>query len=261
MNARDFDDAHPRKRNLSNPQSSSEKDRCRERYQNPFQQNSTIFSNYSPKPKKIKLSDNLLPNLLEKMNVDVNEDVETSGINHKKLGPSGFSPNGRKSPDKILNKSEFRSVFQSQALQKIQEDENEYNNSNRSDESSSSDDDCFFADGTPEILKPNVINSNSRLKINVPINNSPILICSPTIIPFNNSGKKEDKNMQILPYQPKVRNLSAAFPPGWKMDVDENESEEPKERQVQRNNDSTPAARRRISGVTDTDFIASIDME
>merc|ERR1711974_439136 len=162
-----------------------------------------------------------------------------------KLGPSGFSPNGRKSPDKILTKSEFKSVFQSHALQKIQEDENEYNNSNRSDESSS-DDDCFIADG-------NVINPNSRLKINVPISDSPILIRSPTLIPF------DSKNKQIIPYQPKVRNLSAAFPPGWKMDVDENESEQPKERQTQRNNNS--GARRRISGVTDTDFIASIDME
>jgi len=205
------------------------------------------------KPKKIKLSENLLPNLLEKMNVDAQDDDDNQ-FNGPTMG--GYSPNGRRSPDGILTKSEFKSAFQCKSLQKIQEDENEYKGSD-SDDSSDDSDDCIFAEQPKRVFPESVKQDFLKFNINLP-----------TIIPFKvpssmnsqfhtpKSQKTQDsesrdsefrfrdpnfKNLQVMPYQP--QKLTS-----------------PKERRVERATDS-PGARRRITAVTDLDFEASLDMD
>jgi len=203
-------------------------------------------------PKKIKLSENLLPNLLEKMNVDAQDDDDQFNP-----GPSGYSPNGRRSPDGILTKSEFKSAFQCKSLQKIQEDENEYKGSDSSD--SSDDEDCIFAEQPKRVFPESVKQDFLKFNINLP-----------TIIPFKvpssmnsqfhspKSQKTQDsesrdsefrfrdpdfKNLQVMPYQP--QKLTS-----------------PKERRVERDGRTdSPGARRRITAITDLDFEASLDMD
>jgi len=268
MNIRQFDDAHPRKRILSNFSNSSDDARILLPSRlSPTFKNSSTHSTESgqSKPKKIKLSENLLPNLLEKMNVDTQDDQQNF------TGPSGFSPNGRKSPDGILTKAQFKSAFQCKGLQKIQEDDNEeyfdrnYYDSN--DESDDESEDCIFAE------EPSSLNSGQPiLKFNINL---------PTIIPFpkKNSLNSEkftnsvfqnaksdskskssspnstfNKNLQIMPYQPSATNRSADF-------LLKMEDNQPEERNVERSSMKSPGTRQRISGTTDSDFIASLEMD
>ena len=256
MKSHPFDDAHPRKRNISNFSTSSN--------ESPTRPDLNSDSGVSAsKPKKIKLSENLLPNLLEKMNVECQDDGDQFAS-----GPilTGYSPNGRRSPDGILTKSEFKSAFQCKSLQKIQEDENEYKNDiddindailTSSDES----DDCIFAEQPKRVFPESV--KQDFLKFNIDL---------PTIIPFKvpssmnslfhtpKNQKLQDsesrdsefrfrdpdlnKNLQVMTYQP--QKLTS-----------------PKERRVDREKIDSPGeqGRRRITAITDLDFEASLDMD
>merc|ERR1711976_885594 len=133
-----------------------------------------------------------------------------------------FVVTGRKSPDGILTKAEFKSAFQCKSLQKIQEDENE------SEESNS---DCIFAEEPSKVQTPTV-----KFNIDLPKFNTFSRITEPLI---------KNENMQIMPYQPNnFSNLSAAFPPNHKLD-------DPIERETDR---KSPKSRTRITATTDTDL-------